>query len=390
VLRDLADILGGGTPSKSCAEFYAGSIPWVSPKDFKGHEILDALDHISQAALDQSATRLIPAGAVLVVLRSGVLKHRLPVAINRVPVAINQDVKAFICGAELDPNYLAHFLRYKAPKLLQRVRATTADNLPIDVLADLDIPVPDKFEQAHIAATLDKAERIRQSCKQFFGHCDELLRSVFKELIAKARVTDCCSVSPFGTLIERIETGTSVGGDDRILQHGEWGVLKVSAVTWGTFDAEAYKAVDPRRMPANLVIPKRGDLLFSRANTRELVGRTCIVDVDVERLFLPDKLWRIVPKPEKATPEFLHFALSDPQARFALTRTATGTSGSMLNISQTKLLDLPIPVPPIHIQAHFSRIARHVMALRAAKIEQARQADRLSSSLNRLTFSGAW
>ena len=101
-LKEIADICGGGTPSKARPEFYQGSIPWVSPKDFKGGEIGDSEDHITEEAIRNSAAKLIPAGSVLVVVRSGVLKHRLPVALTRVSVAVNQDVKAFICGPSLD------------------------------------------------------------------------------------------------------------------------------------------------------------------------------------------------------------------------------------------------------------------------------------------------
>jgi type I restriction enzyme S subunit len=73
-LKDFVRICGGGTPSKGRPEFYQGTIPWVSPKDFKGNEIFDTEDHITAEAISESAAKLIPAGSVLVVLRSGVLK----------------------------------------------------------------------------------------------------------------------------------------------------------------------------------------------------------------------------------------------------------------------------------------------------------------------------
>src|SRR5689334_8067311 len=103
LLSDLVQFVGGGTPSKSKPEYFEGDIPWVTPKDMKATQIRSAQDRITQEALDNSATRLIPENSVLVVVRSGVLKHSLPVAINRVPVAINQDLKALICSAEILP-----------------------------------------------------------------------------------------------------------------------------------------------------------------------------------------------------------------------------------------------------------------------------------------------
>ncbi|MBX7135834.1 MAG: restriction endonuclease subunit S [Fimbriimonadaceae bacterium] len=179
MLKEVVQIYGGGTPSKARPDFYRGSIPWVSPKDFRHSDIFDTEDHITEEALENSATRLIPAESVLVVVRSGVLKHRLPVAINRVPVAVNQDVKAFICNRELNARYLAHNLRYQAPKILQRVRGTTADNIPLDVFKDLPIFLPGKPEQDRIAAVLDRAEAVRLSILERSKTARSLLKSAF-------------------------------------------------------------------------------------------------------------------------------------------------------------------------------------------------------------------
>ena len=94
-LGEIAEFRGGGTPSKSRPEFYEeGSIPWVTPKDMKSWIINSSIDRITEEAVDQSTAKLIPASSVLIVIRSGVLKHTLPVGINQIPVTVNQDLKA--------------------------------------------------------------------------------------------------------------------------------------------------------------------------------------------------------------------------------------------------------------------------------------------------------
>ena len=70
----------------------------------KSWEIRGAQVTITQSGLDNSATRLVPANSVLIVVRSGVLKHTIPVALNRLPVAINQDMKALQCGSGVRPS----------------------------------------------------------------------------------------------------------------------------------------------------------------------------------------------------------------------------------------------------------------------------------------------
>ena len=102
------DIFGGGTPSKKHPEYYTGSIPWVTPKDMKSELIKDSIDHITDDAVKNSTTRKIPAGAVLMVIRSGILKHTLPVAINTREVTVNQDMKAFVTSDKITAPYLMY------------------------------------------------------------------------------------------------------------------------------------------------------------------------------------------------------------------------------------------------------------------------------------------
>ena len=111
-------MFGGGTPAKDDPEYWSGDIPWVSPKDMGPHFIDDAEDHITEVAIRESATRLVPPGSVLVVVRSGILKHTIPVGITTVDVALNQDLKALLPSGELEARYLAYFIQGFQPALL--------------------------------------------------------------------------------------------------------------------------------------------------------------------------------------------------------------------------------------------------------------------------------
>lgn len=130
VITDLCKkICGGGTPSKSQKEYFEGEIPWVSPKDMKSMIIRDSQDHITEEAIENSSTNLIPENSVLMVIRSGILKHSLPVAINAVPVTINQDMKAFVPGDKITTEYLMYYFKAIEVEVLSGVRGVTADNI---------------------------------------------------------------------------------------------------------------------------------------------------------------------------------------------------------------------------------------------------------------------
>ena len=94
-------------------------------------------------------------------------------------------------------------------------------------------------------------------------------------------------------------------------------------------------------------------MLFSRANTQEYVGATALIDRDYPDLMLPDKLWKIVLKPD-INPVFAKQFLSHPEVRKILSAMATGTSGSMYNISMEKLKSLQIIVPEKEQQNAFT------------------------------------
>jgi type I restriction enzyme S subunit len=106
-LKRIAEFRGGGTPTKDNIEYWRGDIPWVSPKDMKVSVVLDTEDKITAQAVSESATKLVPAGAVLIVVRSGILIHSIPVALAGREVTLNQDLKALIPTSEIASKYLA-------------------------------------------------------------------------------------------------------------------------------------------------------------------------------------------------------------------------------------------------------------------------------------------
>ncbi len=128
---------------------------------------------------------------------------------------------------------------------------------------------------------------------------------------------------------------------------GEWGVLKVGCVNGGTFTASENKLLPPELEPMPELAIACGDLLISRANTRELVGSAAVAMRDYPTLMLCDKLYRVRFQPEQACPRFVSFYLGSSIVRGQIELGATGASASMLNIGQSAILELLIPTPPL-------------------------------------------
>lgn len=157
-IDDICVFRGGGTPSKSKESYWKGDIPWVSPKDMKSDVITDSIDHISAAAIKESTTNLIPAGSILVVVRSGILARTIPVAITGRDLTINQDIKALCPDSTVDSWFLFYFLKSRLEEMLGLAsRGATVHRIMADQIRLMAIPVPPLPEQQRIVGILDEA-----------------------------------------------------------------------------------------------------------------------------------------------------------------------------------------------------------------------------------------
>ena len=163
-VTDMFEARSGGTPSTAEEAYWEGDTPWVSAKDMKSLRIRDTEDHISDEAVRVSATSLVPRGTVLLVARSGILKHTLPVGLSEREVAINQDIKGLIPREALvEPLYFVFCLNGFQSILLTlwRQQGATVESLDFDTVRSTRLPLPPLDEQRAIAAYLDReTERI--------------------------------------------------------------------------------------------------------------------------------------------------------------------------------------------------------------------------------------
>jgi type I restriction enzyme S subunit len=159
-------IYGGGTPSKNHPEYFKGTIPWVSPKDMKSLIVEDTLDHITKEAISNSTTKLVPPMSVLVVIRSGILKHTLPVAINTIPVTINQDMKAFVPSKSVMPAYLLYYFKLIESDILSGVRGVTADNIDFKEFQRRSLFIPPINQQIFFSNYFNKVLDISLTIRQ--------------------------------------------------------------------------------------------------------------------------------------------------------------------------------------------------------------------------------
>lgn len=160
-----------------------------------------------------------------------------------------------------------------------------------------------------------------------------------------------------GHFIRGLEAGVSVNGDDEPAQGEQPGVLKVSAVSNGRFLPQNNKRIVANEISRARVKPKAGSIIISRSNTALLVADSAYVSHDIEHCFLSDKLWQtIFDEASPCSAQWLAAVLQTKRVRTQLIRLATGTSGSMKNISKEAFLALEVPSPPLAEQRKIADI----------------------------------
>lgn len=149
-LKYLCTFSGGGTPSKDNLSYWTdGDIPWVSPKDMKSFWLSNTQDKITEKAVFESSTNLVQIGALLMVVRSGILQRTIPIAINSVRVTLNQDMKALRFNSRMNAEYAANFILGCEQSLLLEwsKEGATVESIEHEYLSNGLFPVPPIEEQ---------------------------------------------------------------------------------------------------------------------------------------------------------------------------------------------------------------------------------------------------
>ena len=161
-LRDLVHVSGGKTPSMNNSLYWNGDIVWLSSKDMKSNRIHDSELKITTLALNEMT--LYHPGTLLLVARSGILKHTLPLSVLEVEATINQDIKALqVHGC--NSLYLYYAILAQEDNIIRThvKTGTTVQSLMMDSFMDIDIPIADIEQQQTIASMMSKIEQYIES-----------------------------------------------------------------------------------------------------------------------------------------------------------------------------------------------------------------------------------
>ena len=356
---------GGGTPSKDNQDFWKGSIPWVSPKDMKVSLVSDTIDHITEDAVAASSTSILPPDSLLLVVRSGILQHTIPIATNSVPVALNQDMKAFAPAKNIRTDYLRYLIHGSQHQLLVLWRkvGATVESLEAEYVVNTLIPVPPVLEQQTIADFLDrKTAEIdgliakKQRLIDLLGDKRQALIShaVTKGLNPAAPMKDS-GIEWLGEVpdhwdvvqLKRALQSSDYGISDSLSQEGEIGVLRMGDIRHGEIILDDLRYVDA--VPKELLLDTN-DLLFNRTNSLEQIAKVGIFRGSIEdQISFASYLVRLRAN-EKAVPQYLNYLLNAPPC-IAFARGLALPSINQANLNPSRFGSMEVPLPPVEDQS---------------------------------------
>jgi type I restriction enzyme S subunit len=285
--------------------------------------------------------------------------------------------------------YLKHILDGALVSMEQHLHGATMKHVNRGEFLATRIPLPPLDEQRRIAAILDQADGLRTARNRSAGVADELTSALFLDMFGDPVANRAAWPRvPLGELVSGVTSGTSPVCESRPARDGEWAVLKLGAVSYGRFNHSENKAFLGDLNSLRRVEVRSGDFLFSRKNTKELVGATVVVEETPPRLLLPDLIFRLGLQPDRLDPLYLHHLLRSKRKRPQVVALASGSASSMANISQGRLLGLQVELPPIDLQRTYAERLRGVGRLDRRFVRSRTELDTLFTSLQSRAFSG--
>jgi type I restriction enzyme S subunit len=185
-LREIGFISGGMTPSKARYDFWNGDIGWLSSADIKSDELFSSELKITRAGFEGTRLNLYPPGSLVMVVRSGILKHTLPVSIIRKETTVNQDLKVLQPYVPNMERYIQIMLRGLNSFIMSELvkGGTTVQSLKFDEFVSQPFPLPPLAEQHRIVAKVDELMALCDALEAALRSGEELKGRVLEAVLA--------------------------------------------------------------------------------------------------------------------------------------------------------------------------------------------------------------
>jgi type I restriction enzyme S subunit len=378
-IKKIAEVKTGGTPSRRKKEYWEnGTIPWINSGKLKDDIISTPSEHITKKGLDNSSCRLFPKNTVVIALtgattgKTGILDFEC---------STNQSVTGIYPSDRHDPFFLFSYFRYARKKILHQTVGSAQPHINQKIVEEFKIPLPELSIQKQASLILKKIWHSIEYQKKMLESYRHLTISNF--------------ISLFGDPITNPKNWNVIPMSD-IITHAQYGLSSalnetkgIPCLRMGNLTDEGDIVLDDLKYyngdDAEKYLLKKGNILFNRTNSRKLVGKTAIFDLD-KKITFAGYLIRLETNQKKCNPYFLSMYMNLPIIKDKIHRMAQGSIGQA-NINATKIQELEIYLPPISIQNNFENIIRKINSNYQKEVMLNQKMIELSNSLHYQIFT---
>jgi len=303
---------------------------------------------------------------------------------------LNQRIVKVTANEDTNQDWVYYQISHVIEQIADKGKHAVIKNVSVNDLKNFEVEIPDIQSQNQIVGVLDLANSIIKRRIESFDLLDELLRCSFLEMFGDPVFNKKgWRLLSLKEVVKKIDAGWSpVCEEGSRVNSDQWAVLKQGAVSKRKFNPQENKKLPEDTEIKKNIQARKGDLLFSRKNTKEYVGATAFVFEEFYKLLLPDTIFNIRYDNNKVSPLYLLHLFNDRNFRIKIQNLRTGAAGSMPNISQKNLLDLEIPVPDKSIQNRFEEVALNIYSKKSKIEDSHKQSVDLFNSIMQRAFSG--
>ena len=296
---------------------------------------------------------------------------------NRGKALLNQHIfKAVFDKLDVNKKYFVFAVKYNLKEMEKRTHGATMKHITKKDFDNVLVPFPPLNKQQEIAATLDKLQSIITHRRTQLEKLDLLVKARFVEMFGEPILNEKgWNMVTIGDIVTEVKYGTSKPA----VEGGKYPYLRMNNLTYdGHLDLTNLKMIDIPDSEIEKCIVHRGDVLFNRTNSIELVGKTCVFDKD-EDMVIAGYIIRVRLK-SIMLPIVLSYFMNTDALKKKLRNMAKGAV-NQANINAQEFKSMNIYLPPIELQTQFADFVKQVDKSRVAIQNDLEQAQMLFDSL---------
>lgn len=346
-ISDIGNVITGNTPSKSNWDYYCSNdIPFIKPDVIDEEIISDKLiakEYISEKA--KSVARIIQKGTVVVTCIGSIGK----IGIVNKECAFNQQINAIIPNNNINSYYLALALKANKNRLIQIANAPVVPIINKTQFENFTVNINlDQSFQVDVVKRINGISKLIGKREQQLASLDDLIKSRFVEMFGDPIINPKkWKVTTIGDVVTEVRYGTSKPA----VEGGKYPYLRMNNLTYdGHLDLKDLKYIDIPDEEIEKCVVRKGDILFNRTNSIDLVGKTTVFDMS-EDMVIAGYIIRVRLK-EELLPEILSQYMNLEAIKKILRSMAKGAV-NQANINAQELQKINIYIPDIELQKEF-------------------------------------